>query len=87
MGDDCRGGDALRFPHGLDDVGLLAKRVRVVGRLVRRAEAEEVEREQLEALGERGRDLRPVVRAAREAVQERHVRRGITPAPDEDVAL
>ena len=56
------------------EVGLLVQRVVVLGRLLRGAEAEEVGHQQRVALGERRRDLRPVVRRAREAVQQRHRR-------------
>ena len=77
MGHDARGRDPLRRPQRLDQVGLLVDRVLVVGRLVRGAEAEEVGQQQRVALGERRRDLRPVVRGAREAVEQRHRR---TPA-------
>ena len=52
----------------------------------RGAEAEEVGHQQRVALGERGRDLRPVVRGAREAVQQRHRRAAAEPA-HEDRAL
>jgi hypothetical protein len=61
VGDEHRIGDPLALEDRLDEVGLLEQRVLVVGRLVRRAEAEEVQQQQRASLRQRGHDLGPVV--------------------------
>ena len=63
--------DSQGAPQRLGQVGLLEDRVPVGARLVRVAEAEEVEAEHPEVPFEVGNDLRPVPRARREAVERR----------------
>jgi hypothetical protein len=72
VGDQARRRDPVECPHGLDEVRLLVDRIGVVMRLVRGTESEEIGQDEAVAGGQGGCDLGPVVRAAREAVQERH---------------